>query len=819
MNSIMDKYLLPAGYEFQKVQSDLQRLASGKELFDQGALRALTECGNNNERVELLERYLSYVLPNQDGVLNEYPEILAALGNAFIAAETADIVPLETPFGTMSGRAGSHVADAAANILDQLRYVDVKATLQFLLRMFAASKTDASRQRWVKSAESLASFDIDLWDRAGPTVQLMVADALSELDESSIVAVRPIAIAMLRCVLSTEISGSRMSSFNSFTISRGTVPPSEQLSRARSLAIDLLERLLHLAKSREERREVTSAVMQGTRWDGGGRVLPGLIAAVLSDAQRIVGILSAHIKDYELDLAEHLEHGLLWLYRHSSELLPAEFANDREVSAAAQRLHDEILRFRDELNADPVFVDYKTLVGYESVFPPAWSNSKFEIEGREEFRRQLIGDLVERVTEDSAWFDFLERCASAPSGDSATFPSMREFMELLARSKPDIVIGYLERVEGNLAESIPVMLLGLAVSARAERVPQLLEAWLRDRRHLERMTRYARFASSLDLDLLQRLVEASIGSENISAVRNLAALAIERHDDAPGLTQVILMPSMTFLRSKDHLRWLSDIWLWARKSTFYRDLDSNQVDAILECVLSLQQVDDGTERLLAAIATDSPSKVIDVLEQLVKKDAERGLDQHRLFPYRMTDLATPLAGSVGLLLAKARALYHADGSLFPYRGGRLIVSIFPHSSGELDAELSRLVAGGDRSSVAFVLSLLRAFSGGEDFAISLCKQIVDVLPEGDVLLGTVELVIDSTGTVSGEFGMVRAFQGKRALVETWLDDPSPSVSAFAAQYVRNADQRIAAEQRRSEESLAIRKLDFDSRHSADDADS
>jgi hypothetical protein len=502
---------------------------------------------------------------------------------------------------------------------------------------------------------------------------------------------------------------------------------------------------------------------------------------------------------------------MLWLYRYSSHLLPGQFAGDRDVRVAARELQEEIFGFRDALNADQVFVDYKTLVGYESVFLPAWSNPDFEIEGREEFRRGAISALVDRVTDDDAWFAFLERCASAPSRDLATFPSLGHFLEQLGREKPAIVVGYLERVEGKLAEFIPAMLIGLAASSRADRVARLLDAWIAGRRHLERLTRYARFASTVDVGLLESLVDASISNEDIPAVWNLAILAIERHDEAPNLTPKVLMPSIAFLRSKNQLRWLSQVWLWARKNTFYKDLEDAQVDTILECVLSLDEIDDGTERLLAAIATRSPSKVIAVLEELIKRDAGRELGQRRLFPYRMTDLTAPLAGSVPLLLERAKALYVEDDSLFPYRGGRLIVSIFPHSSNELNAELSRLVASRDRTSVRFVVCLLRAFDGGEGFAISLC-EIVEILPEGDALLSTVELVIDSTGTVHGEFGMVEALQAKRALITTWLDDASPSIRAFAAHYLRNADQRIAAEQRRSEESLAIRKLEFDHDH-------
>ncbi len=32
--TIMDKYLTPAGYEFQKAQQEFERVQKGKELFD-----------------------------------------------------------------------------------------------------------------------------------------------------------------------------------------------------------------------------------------------------------------------------------------------------------------------------------------------------------------------------------------------------------------------------------------------------------------------------------------------------------------------------------------------------------------------------------------------------------------------------------------------------------------------------------------------------------------------------------------------------------------------------------------------------------------
>ena len=79
MVRIMDGYLLPAGYEFQKVQYDFQRLMQGKELFDRGAIETLEECTNNNDKHAILSRIKDYVLPNYDDIEGIYPELRRAL--------------------------------------------------------------------------------------------------------------------------------------------------------------------------------------------------------------------------------------------------------------------------------------------------------------------------------------------------------------------------------------------------------------------------------------------------------------------------------------------------------------------------------------------------------------------------------------------------------------------------------------------------------------------------------------------------------------------------------------------------------------------
>src|SRR5262249_1069952 len=139
LNKIMDEYLLPAGYEFQKVQHDFQRLMQGKELFDRGTIEALDACANNNERYEILTALREYVLPNYDDIPAIYPELRAALLRAVDKASVTDTQPIETPFGNLDGHRAADVNKLVLSIFSNFRYVDVGATLRALGRIYQVS--------------------------------------------------------------------------------------------------------------------------------------------------------------------------------------------------------------------------------------------------------------------------------------------------------------------------------------------------------------------------------------------------------------------------------------------------------------------------------------------------------------------------------------------------------------------------------------------------------------------------------------------------------------------------------------------------------
>jgi len=148
LNKIMDEYLLPAGYDFQKVQHDFQRLMQGKELFDRGTIEALDACADNNERHEILRSLREYVLPNYDDIAAIYPELRAALLRAVDNASVTETQPIETPFGNLAGHTAADVITLGVDIISDLRYVDVGRPLGRSVVFIKRPTTQMSERRW-----------------------------------------------------------------------------------------------------------------------------------------------------------------------------------------------------------------------------------------------------------------------------------------------------------------------------------------------------------------------------------------------------------------------------------------------------------------------------------------------------------------------------------------------------------------------------------------------------------------------------------------------------------------------------------------------
>lgn len=809
LQNVMKAHLLPAGYEFQKALDDYERLLSGKEILDRGALKALAEYDNNNERYELLERFRDYVLPNYDDLESVYPEIREQLVAAVKVARLTKPRPIETPFGNIDGITAERIVEIVADILTFLRYIDVEATFDAICALFPDSQNAAERKHLLGLAERLAQHNLDVWKQAGAYVQTVLVQKIHAMDRSAIDPLRPVLLEVLGEALKPEVHGVT-SHYKGVTLSQGSAIPSNALARMRSRAIELLAELYRTASSEAEKRRTELALFEATRTPNSSGYANDLLVTILNNSAAIMDFFASVAPTESYEMLQTIEHKALFLHERDQGI--EALAIDESVQQARDALDASILRFRDASNSNRAFTIYKVLVGFESVFPPAWDDPEFDYEAEEAYRKEHRAAFVAEIDEANAeeWFAIIQRCAQTESNDLATFPSFGEFLQQLGQAKPQVVLGFLDKIEGRLTDFLGTILSGLAQSDRRADLDAKIRERLAEEKHLVAIAHYVQLAPQFEPSLLQEVLALGTKLKDDVVLRTVMSAFARRYADAPeGLIDAIFLPAIEYFTERRDARWINLVWFLPEDRSPFRALTAGQADVVLRSLLHLPRVESHAERAPALIAKDHPEKVFDFFGQRFA-DAASHQDEERYeeVPFRFFVLNKCFANIASHAVARMRSWFASGDPLFQFRGGRLLASSFPGFSAGLGVTLLPYVENGNREDIEFVIRVMSSYHG-EPFLNETCKAVVRALPAGDPLLGDVEVILQSTGVVAGEFGFVEAYARKKQETAGWLTDADDHVRAFAESYVRLLDRRIAAEQRRSEESIEMRKRMYD----------
>lgn len=212
MQKVARKYLLPAGYEFQKIASDFQRLVDGKALFDGDALGAVVAAADNNARADALEAFAENVLPLYDDLRAVYPGIVKRLVEAASRARETPAVAIETPYGTLPAKTFRDILIQICEVLGRYRYLDIDATFDALRTLYGWATDEEHRKPLLEIAASLARHDLHVWRQRGPLVQAVLVDRIEHLGDDEKRAIAPLLTTMMREILKAEVSGTTSTS-------------------------------------------------------------------------------------------------------------------------------------------------------------------------------------------------------------------------------------------------------------------------------------------------------------------------------------------------------------------------------------------------------------------------------------------------------------------------------------------------------------------------------------------------------------------------------------------------------------------------------
>lgn len=819
---IMDKYLIPAGFEIQKAQQEYERVLQGKELFDKDIANLLDKAQNNNERYEILSGLKDYAIPNYDDLPSAYEGLKRPLLRAVKASRVMEDVPIETTYGTMAGFKADAVTKLVVDILESLRYVDVIGTLQLLVDVYRDEANEDIRRQIVNAVQHLSEYNIDAYNQVGPMLQMALLDHLAGMSDAEVGSIRPIALTVWTEALKSEITGTKWKA-DSVVLSTGAVPVSDQLREIRDKAMAALFAAYDRSNDDAQKREVLSALDVATRTPNQAQYSNELLATTLKDATRIVGFVTERATAVGYELLQHLEHKFLYDYLQAKDLVEdPENRSGCEVEARA--LVAEISRFRDTINADVQFVRYKVLVGFESVYPRHWIDKELDYERADQYRRGEADRYIEEINpaNEDDWFDMIARCAGTKSNDLATFPVFGSFIRRLGERKPEVAERFLAKASDDLRNFLPGFLNGLALSCRSDIYQRILESELQSAMSLAGVARHVRHSDLTQPEFGARLLKCAIDKADAIAVIECLLFALEHYgtekiEDA----DTFLRDALTFLNARKDSRWVSQAWFLRQATRFYEELTPERTAQLLESLSHLRKVDYQVERVLGRLAERQPEAIWDYfgarLSRAVADDAAE--ERFEAVPFRLHGLEKELSKHPQLAINKGLLWFARDRELFRFRGGQLLSRAFPNCTPDFAAALAELVKAGGNTEADFALAILQNYRG-ETSTYVVLKEIVSRFPDDAHKMNGVRGSIDRSGVVSGEFGLAEAWRAKKASLTEWLADERPVVKAFAETHIAELNLMITSEQRRAEAETEMRNRSYndDDNESDNDAD-
>jgi len=769
--------------EFGKAENVLQRSTEFDELS--GALKTL-------------------------GVLSPkfHGAIVPLLRDFARSIESRTLTHGDSPLSPSLGRyqTASLLIREAIEVVEKIRYLKTEEILDFLLELSRSTDQNV-RNKADHAMQELAEFNIDVFfgeHGQGANPQARIVAHLSRLDGAQLVTDGAAILRILAAVLSPSMQGTSWT-YNKLTIRQGAIPTEYGVAEMRSSAIALLKKMYRLSESVDYRKNVLRTLGSATRRERASDD-PETLKMFVRDATEVLSFLRDLVATEALPLVQVIEHDAYWDYFH---------ATSREVELAA-------LEVRDVIALHPEYQIYKLLIGFEGIFGK-WEELK-RSESAWDYSDSHRYAAAERfITEindanQTQWRDRILEFSRTQSDDLATFPVYYNFLEAVGRQHPQLALKLVTEHESVMTPFLIALVRGLYGSARPDQIEVIVARWMTDGKHLSAIAKSLYKVGASRLQTLLEVIERASSAGNHAAMANAMEVAATLYSEGTKEAKDVFMRALRELGKGGSAKWVRGIWYSREFRALISDLDSSERAELLSALASLQKIDYQAEEILFSIAKqDAQSVLAYLLARLADERTRRQRDpewsaldddQYEAIPYQLHKLHEPLARVPEVVIAALRQDFASENAfMFTYRGARLVKGIFPTFGEPLESELRKLVDGGDPNDIDFVLAILRTYEGSAAI-LEVGKAIVRAVPERSESWNELAAAIETTGVVSGEYGLVQAYERKRNEIEPWKNDDNARVRAFAEWLIQSLDHMIDSERKRADEELVLRKYKY-----------
>lgn len=675
-------------------------------------------------------------------------------------------------------------------------------TVQVLNALIPLSKhtLERVRKKALNGLELLSKYDIDVFygDKEhggiGAAPQQMILDELERQSDLFIQKYLPAVLALLDNLLSPEMESAAWS-YNSLKLTRAGTPPDAGIPGIRERTIDLLKRTYPLAADVKQKLHVIGVLTSATRTarvklrDEARDMFAQNARVVLEFFTRLVAI-------EDLQIVQKIEHNSYWIHYHAVR-------DDVRVSA---------LLVKDAIARNTEYQVYRDLIGFEGIFGD-WGAPRNTGVDADAVRRAKVCEYAKSIDASNypEWRARILKYAETESDDLATFPVFYHFFETFAAAQPKLAFRLLSEDAKQIDKFLIPLLRGLWNGPERPAVAELIKAWACEGRYLYASVKQFLANQGLDIPLLETLLHRAAELGDSQTIGQVVSVAVSNFgENHPNILSELMLPAIELLTGSSDASWVFDIWFRKEMQGAIGALDGRGTALVMANLATLKKIDYHAEKVLNVIASKEPEKVFRFLFERLRNEqgrSESGDQRFEAIPYELHELKESLSRIPAAAVGIVREQYDGNYGMLIHGGARLLKIVFPDFPAEFEAELLRLVREGGEPNLEIVLAVLRNFEG-QPFIHSVAKEIARSITVDSPFRSELAVALESTGVVRGEHGVAEAYDRKRAEISTWLNEPDEKVREFVQWYSATLEAMSAAERKRSDESIVLRKFQY-----------
>lgn len=741
----------------------------------------------------------------------------------FVIANKYDPQIHESPIGRFRGKSHKDLVLKTLEILNNIRYSKPDELLELSTKIFKDKPDQDISKKTLDIIKNLAKFDFFVLTKTkiGYGAQRKVLDYLLALSTQDKLSNFDVVETISREILSCEFEGSEWTKEDTLTFHSGAINPSDFLKKIRKQTIDLLKDLYFATEDVKIQLRLVNTLEVAVRSPGSVAYGDELAVMLAEDSRYVTSVFKEFLFSQgktvanSLAAAKEIDQLLFWFKRHSKYSSP------------------EVLQLRKDILDDPLYALFRMLVSDDVTYreEEGWDTA-------ENKRSVEIGKLLDSISLENAqeWYDKLDKIASQNNFvENWTFLHFKDFLKKIATTKPEVAASILTRAfqdNSSLKDFIGASLEGFREVNNLKMWDHFAQVIIDVKNpSLVSALTYSliRFGEGgmnkeirqKDLDLLVMLINQTDGftflrdeqDKNFILHHSIINALVSNYSKDPAFLESLIISEVG--KNPDYLEMYVRELAFAvwRKYIDFSELNTNGIKFVKDKLIEIRDLHWEAQQLLLDLGKKDLQIILDVFIGRIKRDMAQKEDHHKdldhtphydAIPYHFNDELRKHVGEhpdykegISAYLTESTP----DWSVYNWDLGELIQRI-----GISHYEIvMMLVQKNDKESLRRAVYLMNSIEGTD---VNLLIEIVRRTDDKKVL-NKIDALLYSTGVVSGEDGIARAYETKAKQLEQFKSDPSSLAKKYVKRMIKSFTESAKREFKRAEERKQIRKIEFE----------